>query len=110
MEEKQLLEQAQVYQQQMQGILTQKEAFNMQLVEINNALEELGKAKDNEVYRISGPILIKSSKADAEKDLGEKKELLETRIKSLEKSENTIKDRLDELREKLTKQPKKQAG
>ena len=97
-----LLEQAQVYQQQMQGIIAQKEAMNLQLLEMTRALEELGKSKETEVYKLSGPVLIKAKKAEVEKDLKEKKETLDLRVKSLEKSEARIKEKVEELRKKLT--------
>ncbi len=99
----QLLGQAQIYQQQMQGILTQKEIMSTQLVEIEKAIDELGKTKEKQVYRISGPILIKSSKSEVKKDLEEKKNLIAMRVKSLEKSEDKIKEKMGVLREKLTK-------
>jgi prefoldin beta subunit len=97
-----LLEQAQVYQQQMQGVITQKEALSMQAMEIARALEELKKSKETEVYKLSGPVLIKSNKADVEKDLKEKKETIDLRIKTLEKSETRLKEKVEELRKKLT--------
>lgn len=99
----QLLQQAQVYQQQIQGISAQKEAFNMQIMEISNAVEQLEKTKEKDVYKASGPLLIKESKESVKKDLEEKKELLNTRLKVLEKSEQKLKAKIDELRERLSK-------
>jgi len=101
----QLLGQAQIYQQQMQGILTQKEMLSAQLMEIEKALDELGKTKETQVYRISGPILIKSSKNEVKKELEEKKEMMGLRIKSLEKSEKKVKEKIGVLRDKLSKSP-----
>ncbi|GEM_PF-759313 len=101
-ETQQLLEQAQTYQQQMQGIIAQKEAMKMQLLEMNKALEELGKSKETEVYRLSGPVLIKEKKTAVEKDLKENVEALEARQKAMEKSEARIKEKIEELRKKLT--------
>ena len=102
----QLLGQAQIYQQQIQGILTQKEILSTQMLEIEKALEEIGKTKESQVYRISGPILIKASKKDVKKDLQEKKEMIALRVKSLEKNEKNIKDKIGVLRDKLTKSPR----
>lgn len=99
----QLLNQAQLYQQQMQGILTQKETLNVQMVELSTALDELEKTKDQDVYKVSGPLLIKSKKTEVKKDLEEKKELIDVKLKTLEKSEEKIKKKLDDLREQLTK-------
>ena len=99
----QLLNQAQLYQQQMQSIMVQKESLNMQLLEINNALDEIEKTKEKDLYKVSGPLLIKSAKEEIKKDLAEKKELIDLKLKTLEKSESKIKTKIDELRERLTK-------
>src|SRR3989338_9170863 len=77
-----ILEQAQLYQQQIQGVVAQKEALNMQLIEINKSLEELRKTKEKEIYKISGPILIKQPIQEVRKDLDQKKELIDLRIKT----------------------------
>jgi len=99
----QLLGQAQLYQQQMQSILNQKELISMQVMEIDKALEALETTKENEVFKISGPILIKTGKALVKKELKEKKEAISLRIKSLEKGENRMKAQMEELRARLSK-------
>jgi prefoldin beta subunit len=104
-EAQQLLGQAQVYQQQVQGIMSQKELLNTQLMELEKAIEELDKTKEKEVYKISGPILLKTVKSEVKKDLKEKKEMINTRLKSLETSEKKVKEKIDVLRQKLSKGP-----
>jgi prefoldin beta subunit len=100
----QLLMQAQALQQQLQGIMAQKEAMNVQMLELSKAMKELdGLAKGEEVYKIAGPVLIKEKGAKAKKDLEEKKELISMRVKSLEKTETQLKDDMNDLRDKLTK-------
>ncbi len=83
--------------------MAQKEALNMQLMEIRKALEELEKTKEKEVYRLSGPILIKSTKAEVKSMLKDKEELINMKIKTLEKGEKKMKGKIEELRDKLTK-------
>ena len=100
----QILGQAQVYQQQMQSILAQKETLKIQQLEIKKALEEIEKSSDEHVYKASGPILIKSLKEDVKKELSEKDEFITTRLQTLERSEKKVKEKIDELREKLTKE------
>jgi prefoldin beta subunit len=99
----QLLNQAHLYQQQLQSITIQKESLNLQHQEINNALEELNKLKENDVYKLVGPILVKSDKATIIKELQEKKESIEMRMKTLERGEERAKAKIEELREKLLK-------
>jgi len=74
----------------------------MQVTEIDNALAELEKTKED-VYKAAGPILIKSSKADVKKDLSEKKEIIDVRVKTLEKGEEKLKKQFEDLKEKISK-------
>lgn len=99
----QLVNQVQLYQQQIQTVLLQKETLNMQIAEIDAALKEMENTKETDIYKISGPILIKAGKADLQKELNEKKEMTSIRVKTLEKNENLIRSKLTELRNKLSK-------
>ena len=103
-EKQNTLAEAQAYQQQVQGILMQKESMSLQLAEIKKALEELSKTTETEIFKMSGPILIKAKKLDVKKELAEKEDLINVRMKSLEKTEKRAKERLEELKEKLTKE------
>lgn len=105
---KNIMMQAQTYQQQLQGLMAQKEAFKMQSDEIEKAIVDLEKITGEEVYKMSGPILLKSKKNDVMKDLKEKQELIKTQLKTIEKSEEKAKSKLDELRDKIG--PPTQAG
>ena len=98
----QWLSQAQMYQQQLQQVLVQKEQIKLQLAEVKKALEELEKTKED-VYKIAGPILVKTTKEDIKKDLQEKSELFELRVKTLEKGETKLKSQFEELKEKISK-------
>ena len=100
-EAQQILLELQAFQQQMQTVLIQKETLNIQNMEIDKALEELGKVKDEDVFKAVGPILIKSDKEKLKKELNEKKETIDLRLKSLQKQENRMKERLEESQKKL---------
>ena len=91
----------QTFQQQMQTVLLQKESLNMQNMEIDKALEELNKTGHDDVYKAVGPILIKSTKKELDKELSERKETIELRLKSLQKQENRLKEKLKESQEKF---------
>lgn len=90
-------------QQQLQGIMAQREAVGAQILEIKKALDELDKSKESEVFKIAGPILIKSPKASVLKDLTEKDEVFGIRFKSMEKEEKRIKLKIEDMRERLVK-------
>lgn len=102
-EVQQLIVQAQSFQQQLQLVENQKEALSMQVVESNKALDELGKPGGGEVYKVTGPVLVKVGRDEARKDVESRKELAMLRLKTIEKSESSLKDRLDELKGKLEK-------
>jgi len=100
-ESQQILIDLQTFQQQMQTVMIQKETLNIQNIEIEKALEELKKTTTEDVYKAVGPILIKSTKKELEKELSEKKETLELRLKSLQKQEERLKEKLKETQEKF---------
>ena len=106
----QLLQSASILQQQLQNIMAQKEAIGIQLLELKKALEELENTKEKEVYKIAGPILIKSQKAGVLKELRERDETFSLRLKSLEKEEKRIKLKIEDLREKLVSNMKEPVG
>lgn len=100
-EAQQVLMELQTFQQQMQTVLMQKESLSIQNMEIEKALEELGKSEHDDVYKAVGPILIKSTKKDLTKELNEKKETIDLRVKSLQKQETRLKDKLKESQERF---------
>lgn len=85
--------------QNLQGILMQKQQFQTQLIEIESALKELGSSKES--YKIIGNIMVKSEPEDLKKELEEKKRTIDLRIRSFEKQEADIKERSKKLQEAM---------
>lgn len=82
--------------------MMQKQQVEIEIVETDRALEELKKiGTQDPVYKSAGPILIKSQKEDLIKELGEKKELSNTRVMVLTKQETRVKDNLKEVENKI---------
>ncbi len=98
------ISQLQMMEQSMQSFLMQKQQFQAQLVEIESALKEIEKAK--EAYKIVGNIMVKGNKEDIENDLKKKKEIVELRIKTLEKQEGQIKEKASTVQEEVMKELK----
>jgi len=96
-----MIMQFQAYQQQSQMILGQKDATKAQLMEIDKTLEEIGKAGEREMYKSVGPILIKTTKDDMKKELADKKEMLEIRLKTMDAEEKKTKEKIRDLQEKI---------
>lgn len=84
--------------------MVQKQQFQSQLIEVESALAEL--QKTDTAYKIIGNIMVSAKKADLKKDLEEKKELFSTRMKTLEKQEQKIKDDAAVIQKQLTKERK----
>lgn len=100
-EEKKLISDFQTLQQQLQNVLVQKETLKLQLLDIEKALEELNKTKEKEGYKIVGNVMIKKSVEEIKKDLENKKDDLNVKIKSLEKIEQKLTEKLKDIQEKL---------
>jgi prefoldin beta subunit len=94
------LQELQMGEQNLQNFLLQKQAFQAGLNETSSALEEIKKSK-GDIYKITGQIMLKTTKKDIEKELKEKKQVLELRIKSIEKQEKIFREKLDKLRQDL---------
>jgi prefoldin beta subunit len=102
-DDKKFVGQFQAYQQQLQAILIQKENLKLQSLEIERASEELETSKAKEAYKIAGPIMIKKDSAELKKELKERKENLNLRIKTLEKAEERITQKLKGMEPRLRK-------
>ena len=87
--------------QSLQSFLSQKQAFQSQLVELNSALDEL--KKTDKAYKIIGNVMVCSEKDELTKDLSQKKEMVELRIKNLEKQENKMREKTSELQTEVMK-------
>ena len=92
--------QLQNFERQLQAVLLQKQQLQIQLNETSLALEELGKAT-GEVYRTVGSVMMKTTKEQAEKDLNEKKELMEKRVQTLSQQEEKVKNEILRLQKLL---------
>ncbi len=93
--------QFQVFQQQLQTVLIQKESMKMQNMEIEKALEELNATKETTAYKITGAIMVGRNIEELKKELTETKEDVDVKIKSLDKTEERINNKLKELQTKL---------
>jgi prefoldin beta subunit len=105
-EQQEKIQQLQGIEQNLQQLLKQRQQFQVQKMEIESAQEEL--KKTDKAYRIVSNIMVAADKASLEKELAEKKERVELRIKSVEKQENVLKEQAKTLREEIMKAMQKQ--
>ncbi len=85
--------------QNMQNINAQKQQFSSQLMEIESAISEL--AKSNESYKIVGNIMVKKDSKELSEDLKKKKEIIEIRIKTFEKQEEKLVEKMRKHQEEV---------
>ena len=95
------IQELQILEQNLQNQLMQKQTVQIELNEVQNALDDLKRTGD-EVYKIIGGVMIRSNKADLLKELSEKQKILELRISSVEKQEKILEEKTGKLRKELT--------
>ena len=94
------IQELQVLEQNLQNILMQKQAFQMEFSETNSAIKEIEKSK-SDVYKIIGQLMIKKDSKEIKEELKNKEKLLNTRLENLEKQENEITKKADKLKEEI---------
>jgi prefoldin beta subunit len=91
-------------QQQIQMISSQKFQLEAQLRDTERAIAELEKVSaDSPIYKNVGTVLVRAEdKASIVKELSEKKETLDIRIKALDRQEKQIMEKHSALQQELT--------
>lgn len=105
-ETEQKISQLQMFEQSLQNFLGQKQQFQVQLVEVESALNELDNTE--KAYKIVGNIMVEANKSDLKADLQSRKEMLELRIKTMEKQEAQVKEKASKLQSEILKKIKKE--
>jgi len=99
------IQQFQIIEQQLDNIILQKQNFQVQLAENENASVELEKSNKTP-YKIIGTIMVSSERNSLLKDLKESREIIELRLKTLEKQENNLKEKAESLQKDLMEELK----
>ena len=100
--EKEKIQEMQLIEQNLQNIILQKQGFQIELTETENAINEINKSGE-EVYKIIGQLMIKSEKNSVLGELKSKQRMIELRIKAMEKQEKSFSDKLEILRNEVIK-------
>ncbi len=105
-ETEQKISQLQMFEQSLQGFLGQKQQFQMQLVEVESALSELENTE--KAYKIVGNIMVETDRKELQADLNSRKEMLELRLKTMEKQETQVREKTSKLQSEILKKIKKE--
>ncbi len=100
------IQELQLLQQRLSLFAAQKQQFQLQLIESDGALAELEIAKPP-VYKAVGELLVEKPISDLKKELAEKREEFELRIKTVEKQEAKSRERAQELQKEVVASMKK---
>lgn len=92
----------QLLEQNLQNFLMQKQTLQAQLIETDSAFDELDKSDIS--YKIIGNIMVKSDKKELKDQLEQKKNIIELRIKSIEKQEEKIREKMKKLQSEVMSQ------
>ncbi len=97
-----LVAQLQQLQQQLQAVISQRAQVEAMLRETEQAIEELNKVSDDAViFKSVGNVLVRESREKVLKELTEKKETYEIRIKTLQRQEEKLRERFAETQKKI---------
>lgn len=99
-EQEQKIQEMQILEQNLQNLLFQKQTFQMESAENKSALEEIQKS-DDEVFKIIGQLMLKTDKRKIVEELFSKEKILDLRLKSIEKQESSVIERLESLKEEF---------
>ncbi len=95
----------QMIEQNVQSLLMQKQQFQAQLFEVESALKEIEKTE--EAYKIVGNVMIKADKTALKTELNAKKEIVDLRLKNIDKQEKQLKDKAETLQKEVMGKLKK---
>lgn len=90
-------------QEQLKAIILRRQQFELELKEVEAAYDEASNlSPDTTIYKAVGALLFRTDKEKALKELSDRKEELDLRIKTLEKQELRLKQQLEELRKSIS--------
>jgi prefoldin beta subunit len=83
-------------------IVAQKQQIELEISDVDKALEELGKlSEDAQVYKSVGAVFVRKDRASVVQDLTERKELLNVRMSVLSKQEERTREKLKEIQQQI---------
>ena len=86
---------------QLLNVSSQKQQLQFQSAALNSALEELEKTSEKKAFKAVGNILVLCDVKDLQKELGEQKESTDLRVKTLQKQEDALVEKLNKLKSRI---------
>ena len=98
-EKNESLQKLQVIEQTLHTYTAQRNSYQQQLLEVENAITEVSSAPES--YRIIGNIMVKTEPQQLKTELEEKKTSLQTRIASVERQEKKLREEMQKLQDQI---------
>lgn len=86
---------------QLMNVSNQKQQLQAQSAILSDSQEALNETKEEKVYKAVGNILIMTPTKQAKKDIETQKESIDLRVKTLQKQEDTLIDKLNKLKNQI---------
>lgn len=96
----------QILEQNLQNLLFQKQAFQMELTETQSAIREIENSGDD-VFKIICQMMIKTEKSKMQEELRNKEKILELRLKTIERQESSFTGQLEKIRDNFIQEMKR---
>ena len=93
------MQRLQILEQSLHTHSAQRNAYQAQLLEMENAIGELASATES--FRIIGNVMVKSDPAKLKEEIVEKKSALHARLASIEKQEKRLREEMDALQKSI---------
>jgi len=97
------IQQIHLMESNLQNLFMQKQAFQMELSESQSAIKEIENSGE-EIFKIIGQLMIKTDKQKTKEELSNKERILKLRIKTIEKQEDSLTEKMENLRKEVIKQ------
>ncbi len=101
------------FERQRQTLLSvnmQKQQLEVSVNGLTKALEELSNSKEEKAYKAAGNILVAKDRKELVKELEELKETQSLRVKTLDKQEKSLVEKLNKLKTEIESQAGKAAA
>lgn len=85
----------------LQSTMMQKYQFQLQLNEINLAIDELREYNGQTVFKMVGPVMVEKDKVKAVEELESTKKFVEAKLKILHEDEEKMKSTLQKLYKRI---------
>jgi prefoldin beta subunit len=97
------IQELQMLDQTFQQLLMQKNAFSSENNEVDLIIDEVSKTEGEVMRIVGGQVAIKTTKEKILEDMHHKKELISTRLESIDKQEEEMNEKIESLRDEIMK-------